>query len=238
MISTAAAFRTRPTCRSPCGGQPATHLSLSPSSAGDADGRIRAPLPNAHGRIAISLSRSSKPLVWRRADDVDAGISGAGARGRRRARHRRNLIPYIPKEEEKVALETAKILGRLGRGIERTGRGRLDLPRAAVLEVTVAVTVETDRPCDRRPRRGHAGVPAGLRDLTCRAPQHPILVTRPSVPSPASIGTPRRAWRPSRTPARGNPPCETAHYIALRTTPHGCGGVRCWWPSTSAGPAL
>ena len=62
-----------------------------------------------------------------------------------------NVIPYIPKEEEKVATETGKILGRLG-------KDRVDphpasvgatCTRVAVIEGhTLAVTVQTERPCD------------------------------------------------------------------------------------------
>src|SRR6266481_4057590 len=62
-----------------------------------------------------------------------------------------NLIPYIPKEEEKVATETAKILGRLGEGgiVPHPAPVGATCTRAAVLDGhTIAVTVATTRPCD------------------------------------------------------------------------------------------
>src|SRR3989475_8897055 len=62
-----------------------------------------------------------------------------------------NVIPYIPKEEEKVATETAKILGRLGEGtiVAHPAPVGATCTRAAVLEGhTLAVTVQTARPCD------------------------------------------------------------------------------------------
>jgi aspartate-semialdehyde dehydrogenase len=92
-----------------------------------------------------------------------------------------NIIPYIPKEEEKVATETGKILGRLGEG------GIESLPaavgatctRAAVIEGhTLAVSVQTKKACDPAAAvaamREFRGDFAGLNLPS--APQHPILV--------------------------------------------------------------
>jgi len=91
------------------------------------------------------------------------------------------VIPFIPKEEEKVAAETRKILGRLGEG----GIEPLAAPvgatctRVAVLEGhTLSVMVETGRACDpaaaAEALRAFSGDYSGL-DLPS-APAHPILV--------------------------------------------------------------
>ncbi len=80
------------------------------------------------------------------------GLSGAGRAGGPLALDMfDNLIPYIPKEEEKVAREAGKILGRLVEG----GIEPHPVPvgatctRAAVLDGhTAAVAIETERPCD------------------------------------------------------------------------------------------
>src|SRR5437764_1403096 len=92
-----------------------------------------------------------------------------------------NLIPYIPKEEEKVATETAKILGRLGEGgiVPHPAPVGATCTRAAVIEGhTIAVTVATTRPCSpsaaaeamRAFRPDYAGL-----DLPS-APAHAIIV--------------------------------------------------------------
>jgi aspartate-semialdehyde dehydrogenase len=92
-----------------------------------------------------------------------------------------NLVPYIPKEEDKVALETAKILGRLGEGgiAPHPAPVGATCTRVPVLEGhTVAVTVETERPATPaaaiEAMRAFRGDYAGL-DLPS-APAHPILV--------------------------------------------------------------
>lgn len=62
-----------------------------------------------------------------------------------------NIIPYIPKEEEKVQTETMKILGTLANGSIRPAVMKVSCTctRAAVLDGhTEAVFVETERPCE------------------------------------------------------------------------------------------
>jgi aspartate-semialdehyde dehydrogenase len=92
-----------------------------------------------------------------------------------------NVIPFIPKEEEKVATETGKILGRLGEGgIEALPAAvGATCTRVAVIEGhTLAVTVQTKRACDP------AAAVAAMREFRGdydglklpSAPQHPILV--------------------------------------------------------------
>jgi aspartate-semialdehyde dehydrogenase len=92
-----------------------------------------------------------------------------------------NLIPYIPKEEEKVAAETGKILGSLGEGgiVPHPAPVGSTCTRASILEGhTVVVTVETTRPCDpaaaAEAMRAFAGDYGGL-DLPS-APGRPIVV--------------------------------------------------------------
>jgi len=92
-----------------------------------------------------------------------------------------NLVPYIPKEEDKVAKEAPKILGRLGEGSVTPHPMRVGATctRAAVLDGhTAAVALETERPCspdeaaavmrEFRGDYGGLGLPS--------APTHPILV--------------------------------------------------------------
>jgi aspartate-semialdehyde dehydrogenase len=92
-----------------------------------------------------------------------------------------NLVPFIPKEEEKVAKETGKILGRLGEGsiVSHPMKVGATCTRAAILDGhTAAVAVETERPCTpdaaaaamREFRGDYAGL--GLPS----APERPILV--------------------------------------------------------------
>lgn len=142
------------------------------------------PLPNC---TTVGLGISLKPLldgfgVTRVLMTSMQGISGAGrSPGVAALDVVDNLIPYIPKEEEKVVTETAKILGRLGDG------GIAPLPaaigatctRAAVLEGhTVSVTVETERPCS--PAAAAAAMRAFRGDYgglgLPSAPAQPIIV--------------------------------------------------------------
>jgi aspartate-semialdehyde dehydrogenase len=186
VISTASAFRYEPDVPIALPGvNLATHLSLV------AEQRRRRgwkgfvlPLPNC---TTVGLAISLKPLLdhfglARVLMTSMQGISGAGrSPGVAALDIVDNLIPYIPKEEEKVATETAKILGRLGEGgIEPHPLAvGATCTRAAVLEGhTLAVTVETERPCDplaaaaaMREFRGDYG----QLDLPS-APTHPILV--------------------------------------------------------------
>jgi len=91
------------------------------------------------------------------------------------------VIPFIPKEEEKVAAETRKILGRLGEGgIEpHPAPVGATCTRIGVLEGhTLSVMVETERPCD--PAAAAEAMRAFRGDYTGlglpSAPAHPILV--------------------------------------------------------------
>jgi aspartate-semialdehyde dehydrogenase len=92
-----------------------------------------------------------------------------------------NLIPYIPKEEEKVAVEGGKILGRLVEGTVEPYPAVVGATctRAPVLDGhTAAVAVETERPCDpaaaAEAMRAFTGDYGGL-DLPS-APRRPIVV--------------------------------------------------------------
>jgi aspartate-semialdehyde dehydrogenase len=92
-----------------------------------------------------------------------------------------NLIPFIPKEEEKVAAEAGKILGTLGEGgvVPHPAPVGATCTRAAIMEGhTVALTVQTERPCSPAAAaavmRAFRGDYAGL-DLPS-APRHPIVV--------------------------------------------------------------
>jgi len=143
-------------------------------------------LPQSNCTV-VGLVVSLKPLVdafgvRRVLLTTMQGISGAGrADGVLGLDMLDNLIPYIPKEEEKVAAEAGKILGRLVEG----GIEPYPAPvgstctRAAVIDGhTAAVTIETERPCDpataaeaMRTFRGDYG---GL-DLPS-APRRPIIV--------------------------------------------------------------
>ena len=61
-----------------------------------------------------------------------------------------NLVPYIPKEEEKVARETGKILGRFADGtiVDHDARVGATCTRAAVLDGhTAALTVQLAKAC-------------------------------------------------------------------------------------------
>jgi aspartate-semialdehyde dehydrogenase len=142
------------------------------------------PLPNC---TTVGLAISLKPLLdafglVRVLMTSMQGISGAGrSPGVAALDIVDNLIPYIPKEEEKVARETAKILGRLGEGgiAPHPAPVGATCTRTAVLEGhTLAVTVETERPASPEAAaavmRAFRGDYAGL-ELPS-APAHPIVV--------------------------------------------------------------
>ncbi|HZP40097.1 MAG TPA: aspartate-semialdehyde dehydrogenase [Candidatus Binatia bacterium] len=142
------------------------------------------PLPNC---TTVGLAISVKPILdgfglVRVLMTSMQGISGAGrSPGVAALDIVDNVIPYIPKEEEKVARETGKILGRLGEGgIEpHPAPVGATCTRAAVLEGhTLAVTIETEQPCPpaaaAEAMRAFQGDFAGL-DLPS-APAHPIIV--------------------------------------------------------------
>ncbi len=142
------------------------------------------PQPNC---TAVGLVISLKPLddafgVERVLVTSMQGLSGAGrSPGVIALDIVDNLVPFIPKEEEKVATETGKILGRLVEGgIEpHPAPVGATCTRVAVLEGhTLAVTIETARSCD--PAAAIAAMRAftgdyGSLDLPS-APSHPILV--------------------------------------------------------------
>src|SRR5206468_596954 len=142
------------------------------------------PLPNC---TTVGLAISLKPLLDRfglaRVLMTSLqGISGAGrSPGVVALDIVDNVIPFIPKEEEKVAAETRKILGRLGEGgIEpHPAPVGATCTRVGVLEGhTLSVMVETERPCDPAAAadamRAFRGDYAGLGLPS--APAHPILV--------------------------------------------------------------
>ena len=142
------------------------------------------PLPNC---TTVGLAISLKPLldrfgVTRVFMTSMQGISGAGrSPGVAALDIVDNLVPYIPREEEKVATETAKILGRLGEGgiAPHPAAVGATCTRVAVLEGhTLAVTVETEQACDpaaaAEAMRTFRGDYAGLGLPS--APHHPLLV--------------------------------------------------------------
>lgn len=143
-------------------------------------------LPQSNCTV-VGLVVSLKPLVdafgvRRVLLTTMQGISGAGRAGGVLGLDMiDNLIPYIPKEEEKVAREAGKILGRLAEGGVEPYPAAVGATctRAAVLDGhTAAIAVETERPCDpaaaAEAMRGFAADYAGL-DLPS-APRRPIIV--------------------------------------------------------------
>jgi aspartate-semialdehyde dehydrogenase len=112
------------------------------------------PLPNC---TTVGLAISLKPLldafgIQRVVMTSLQGISGAGrSPGVAALDIVDNVIPFIPKEEEKVATETGKILGRLGEGgiAAHPAVVTATCTRVGVLEGhTLAVAVETEQPCE------------------------------------------------------------------------------------------
>ena len=156
VVSTAAAFRYEPDVPIALPGvNLATHVPLVEQQRRRRGWKgFVLPLPNC---TTVGLAISLKPLldafgVERVLMTSMQGLSGAGrSPGVIALDILDNLIPYIPKEEEKVATETAKILGRLGEGgiVPHPAPVGATCTRAAVLEGhTIAVTVATTRPCD------------------------------------------------------------------------------------------
>ena len=186
VVSTAAAFRYEADVPILLPGVNMTsHLSLI-----DAQRKKRSwkgfvlPLPNC---TTVGLAISLKPVVdafgvKRVFMTSMQGISGAGrSPGVTALDIVDNLVPYIPKEEDKVAAETAKILGRVADGTIAPHAAAVGATctRVAVLEGhTLAVTVETERPCPPtavvEAMRAFRGDYAGM-DLPS-APAHPIIV--------------------------------------------------------------
>jgi aspartate-semialdehyde dehydrogenase len=186
VVSTAAAFRYEPDVPIVLPGvNMASHLALVEEQKRRRGWKgFVLPLPNC---TTVGLAISLKPLLdgfglARVLMTSMQGISGAGrSPGVVALDIVDNLIPYIPKEEEKVALETGKILGTLGEGgvAPHPAPVGATCTRAAVLEGhTLAVAVETERPCTpaaaAEAMRAFRGDYGGL-DLPS-APAHPILV--------------------------------------------------------------
>ena len=166
-------------------------------------------LPQSNCTV-VGLVVSLKPLVdafgvRRVLLTTMQGISGAGrAGGVLGLDMLDNLIPYIPKEEEKVAAEAGKILGRLVRGrhraVPRAGRRHLHARRGD--RRAHRRGHDRDRAALRSGRggRGDARLPGRLRwarpsERTATAHHRPRRSR--SVRSPGSIATPRAAWRPA-----------------------------------------
>src|SRR5881409_2269046 len=186
VISTAAAFRYEPDVPI---GLPGVNMSAHLPLVEEQRRRrgwkgFVLPLPNC---TTVGLAISLKPIldrfgIARVLMTSLQGISGAGrSPGVVALDIVDNVIPFIPKEEEKVAAETVKILGRLGEGgIEpHPAPVGATCTRVAVLEGhMLAVTVETERPCTpaeaAAAMRAFRGDYAGLGLPS--APAHPIIV--------------------------------------------------------------
>jgi aspartate-semialdehyde dehydrogenase len=143
-------------------------------------------LPQSNCTV-VGISISLKPIadafgVRRALCTTMQGLSGAGRAGGVLALDVvDNLVPYIPKEEEKVAREAAKILGTLGEAGIRPHPAKLGATctRAGIIDGhTASITVETERPASaadvaRAMREWRADY--GGMDLPS-APAHPIFV--------------------------------------------------------------
>ena len=186
VVSTASAFRYEPDVPIALPGvNVAAHLPLVEEQRRRRGWKgFILPLPNC---TTVGLAISLKPLldrfgIARVVMTSLQSVSGAGrSPGVVALDIVDNVIPFIPNEEEKVARETGKILGRLGEGgIEpHPAPVGATCTRVGVLEGhTLAVTVETERPCDPAAAaaalRAFRGDYAGL-DLPS-APAHPIIV--------------------------------------------------------------
>jgi len=183
------------------------------------------PTPNC---TTVALVVSLKPLVdafgvKRVLMTSMQGISGAGrSPGVIGLDIIDNIVPYIPKEEEKVEKETGKILGRLGEGAIAPAPLTVGATctRAAVLEGhTLSITVETERPCD--PAAAGAAMRAWRGDFAGlelpSAPRQPIIVhddpfrPQPRLDRDADGGMATSVGRLRPEPALGN----GLKYIAL-----------------------
>ena len=150
-----------------------------------------APIPNC---TTTGLAIALKPLhdqfgVERVVMTSMQGISGAGrSPGVLGMDILDNIIPYIPGEEEKVARETAKILGALGEGSITPADCVVSATctRAAVLEGhTEAVSVGLARPCT--PEAAAAAMrnyDAGIDDLPSAPKQYITVHDDPFRPQP------------------------------------------------------
>jgi aspartate-semialdehyde dehydrogenase len=186
VVSTAAAFRYEPDVPIALPGvNLATHLPLVEQQRTQRGWKgFVLPLPNC---TTVGLAISLKPVLdafgLRRVFLTSLqGISGAGrSPGVIALDIVDNVVPYIPKEEEKVAREMGKILGTLGEGGIRPHPAPVGATctRVGVLEGhTLSVMAETERPADPAAiadaMRAFGGDYAGLGLPS--APAHPIVV--------------------------------------------------------------
>ena len=227
VISTASAFRYEPDVPVALPGvNLATHLPLVEQQRRQRGWKgFIVPLPNC---TTVGLAISLKPLLdgfgLRRVLMTSLqGISGAGrSPGVAALDIVDNVIPFIPKEEEKVATETGKILGRLGEGgiAPHPAAVGATCTRVAVLEGhTLSVAVETERPCEpsaaAEAMRSFRGDYVGL-DLPS-APHQPIVVhddpfrPQPRLDRDADRGMATSVGRLRPEPALGN----GLKYVAL-----------------------
>ncbi len=227
VISTASAFRYEPDVPIALPGvNLAAHLPLLREQRRRRDWKgFVLPLPNC---TTVGLAISLKPLldqfgIERVLMTSLQGISGAGrSSGVVALDIVDNVIPFIPKEEEKVAAETGKILGRLGEGGIEPHPAPVGgtCTRVGVLDGhTLSVAVQTARRCEpeaaAEAMRAFRGDYVGL-DLPS-APRHPILVhadpfrPQPRLDRDAEGGMATSVGRLRAEPALGN----GLKYVAL-----------------------
>ena len=229
VVSTAAAFRYEPDVPI---GLPGVNMSAHLPLVEEQRRRrgwkgFVLPLPNC---TTVGLAISLKPIldrfgIARVLMTSLQGISGAGrSPGVVALDIVDNVIPYIPREEEKVAAETVKILGRLGEGSKAICSPSPWRPSARAR-------------LPRRPRRcaPSGGTTQGSAFRARRRIRSSSTTTR-SGPSPGSTGTPRGAWRRASGACARSPPSAAASSTWRCPTTPGWGRRRapCWRPSTSA----
>jgi len=145
------------------------------------------------------------PLLRPRAIHVTTyqALSGAGLPGVPSLSVADNIIPYIPKEEGKMAEETARILGNVRAGVVRDAPVRVlaQCARVAVRDGHLeAVTVEaTGRPTLRALLAGWAAFDPLAAEGLPTAPHPPVLV-RPEADRPQPL---RDRWAGSSPRTRG-----------------------------------
>jgi aspartate-semialdehyde dehydrogenase len=185
VVSTASAFRYEPDVPIIVPGVNFSHCALIEQQRRRRHWRgFVVPLPNC---TTMGLVITLKPLldaagVQRVFMTSMQGVSGAGrSPGVVALDILDNIIPFIPGEEEKVAKETGKILGRMGEG----GISPASFPvsptcaRAGVIEGhTEAVTVSTERRLAvEEAKRAFESFGAGLAELQLpSAPKRMIIV--------------------------------------------------------------
>ena len=133
-----------------------------------------------------------------------------------------NIVPYIPKEEEKVEKETQKILGKLRGDGDRAGADRVSCTctRVNVLEghtESVFVELRRRRASTRSRRPGASSATSSAALSLPSAPKHLITVQRRSVP-PAAAPRSRRRGRHDdrgRPAARGPGAADGVKYMLV-----------------------